>query len=170
VSDDIVEFIKTQLDEDEAVAKAAVGGPWWSEDGYLYREGPDNFGEVWILPPHPDEYEKDAATGEHIARHNPAVVLVEIEAKRRVLARHGPMDPDWAESQRAWHDKYGGDSPFELEPPPCIGCGGSGSGGRHGEAYSGRWRTRDFTRCPELRDLAAPYAGRPGFKPKWRLP
>jgi hypothetical protein len=110
-----------------------------------------------------------APTSQHVARHDPARVLAEVKAKRRILHRHRPTDPDWVASQRAWHDKYGGDAPFQPKPPACAGCGRCGSGGRRGEAYRSYPRTPDFTKCPELRDLAAVYADHPDYDPAWRV-
>jgi hypothetical protein len=62
----LVEFLKARLDEDEQVAKAASdpGGPH--------------------LP---------AAQLEHARRHDPARVLAEVEAKRRIIDAHHPVDP-----------------------------------------------------------------------------
>ncbi len=60
---EIVEFLKARLDEDEAAAKA------------------------WLLFGNPD-----ATQREHTARHDPARVLAEVEAKRRRLARHVPTE------------------------------------------------------------------------------
>lgn len=67
----LVEFLRTRLDEDEAAARA------------------------WLPFGNPDE-----AARNHIARHDPARVLAEVEAKRRILYEHRD-------------DGYG----------DCLGCG-----------------------------------------------
>lgn len=72
---DLVQFLRDQLDEDEQIAKAATQGDWvWSREfvtppGYHHRT-------VGPLEP------GDAA---YIAEHAPARVLLEIEAKRDLL-------------------------------------------------------------------------------------
>jgi hypothetical protein len=72
--DDLIAFLKARLDEDVKVARDATfwtgGVPEWTA-----RAEPD-----WV----------------HIARHDPARVLAEVEAKRRIIdraefvANHGP--------------------------------------------------------------------------------
>ena len=63
---DLAAFLKARLNEDEAAAKAAA-----------IPDGPE-----WSLPgPVPGE-EQNA----HIARHDPARMLREVEAKRAILA------------------------------------------------------------------------------------
>jgi hypothetical protein len=78
--DDLVQFLRERLDEDEQTARAA-GGKW--------IELPKN----WVTaPPDDDETSRRRVAlvlhdGEraHILRHNPARVLAEIEAKRALL-------------------------------------------------------------------------------------
>lgn len=77
-----------------------------------------------------------------------ARVLREIDAKRRVLARHhaAPVPPgsEWA-----------------AEFPYCAA-----------HAYPGHDGSTvypvELKDCPELRDLASNYAGRPGYREEWR--
>ncbi len=61
--DDLVTWLRAQLDDDERVAREAVQ---WSEGA-----------AEWANPGEPD--------WEHIARHGPARVLAEVDAKRRLL-------------------------------------------------------------------------------------
>lgn len=98
---DIVEFIRARLDDDERIARKAAhsnGGAamWHRYDirdelnnhttaavdiglrGLLASEGPHGTDEDPLLP----------AELTHIARHDPARVLREVAAKRRVLERH----------------------------------------------------------------------------------
>jgi hypothetical protein len=60
--DDLIAFLRAQLDEDERVA-AAADGPGWGPDSPLI----------------------DGRELAHIARWDPARVLAEVEAKRRVI-------------------------------------------------------------------------------------
>ncbi|WP_030670760.1 DUF6221 family protein [Streptomyces rimosus] len=66
--DDLVQFLRDRLDEDEAVARACAGdGGWDASNIAIY--GPDLAPEV----------------REHMARHDPARVLAEVEAKRQII-------------------------------------------------------------------------------------
>jgi hypothetical protein len=65
---ELVEFLRARLDEDERIARAAGGdGHWTAEDIAVYGERLDPTGRV------------------HMATHDPARVLAEVEAKRGLL-------------------------------------------------------------------------------------
>lgn len=154
MTDDIVEFIKEQLGIDEQFALRTCEGPGsWAEPNWVPRAGDvafasfDDADECVAARAFPSESLAPIATdiAAHIARHDPARVLAEVAAKRRVLERHHPA----ADGEMAWH------------VGACVGCGTEGEFADP--------RTPDVNDCPELRDLAAPYASRPGFKPEWRL-
>lgn len=104
VRPDIVGFLRARLDEDERDAKAARTKHDWTEGSESFDEdsggnlrgdgrssvndGPSLFAtpivvvhEDWKYPPQPYELV------EHIARHDPARVLREVEAKRRIVDR-----------------------------------------------------------------------------------
>lgn len=78
----LVEFLRARLDDDEAVARDASSGEWRREginsvvdaDGRLviYGDGP---------APTTDQ-------AEHIARHDPARVLAEVETKRLIVEEY----------------------------------------------------------------------------------
>ncbi|MFI9618122.1 DUF6221 family protein [[Kitasatospora] papulosa] len=72
MSDALVAFLKTRLDEDERVARACAGDGTWTVEG-LEVYGPDLSGEVRA----------------HAARQDPARTLREVEAKRALLAEYG---------------------------------------------------------------------------------
>ena len=92
---DLIEFLRARLDEDEAGVRALkVPHDWHTGPG----DDPDWTNECMVLmwPPEfhtPYERDKhwrgetvaDPETATHIARHDPARVLREVEAKRRVL-------------------------------------------------------------------------------------
>ena len=89
--DDRVTWLRAQLDEDEQVAtEAANGYPNWdtTSDGNVVQIGTGGSGYIAAGPWGGDLFE----IGVHMARHDPARVLAEIAAKRRLL--------DWLE--RAW--------------------------------------------------------------------
>ncbi len=74
---------------------------------------------------------------------DPARVLAEIAAKRRVLARHQRMGSVYCDA---------------LVPDACEGCG----------LDEGEWNVADINECPELLDLAAPFSGHEDFDESWR--
>lgn len=69
MSAELITFLRARLDDDEAVLRSCAGGVprWRAEDIAIF--GPDLSPEVRA----------------HIARHDPARVLKEIEAKREVV-------------------------------------------------------------------------------------
>jgi hypothetical protein len=70
----LVEFLTARLDEDEAVARAATAREW----RLTYGLDPEEFGDALLLSG-PDKA--------HAERHDPARVLREVEAKRRIIER-----------------------------------------------------------------------------------
>jgi hypothetical protein len=87
---DLVRWYGEQLDEDERIAKAATPGPWVDQGGYVTDVGPKV--QVTDYGTQDGEPEEDKPQGRadsaHIARHDPARVLREIDAKRQVLAAY----------------------------------------------------------------------------------
>jgi uncharacterized protein DUF6221 len=92
--DDLVTFLRARLDEDEAHALiAAKGRPrsaHWSLDEWLGREEPHSLIAVGseTQPTIFGHFTADpvpTAQATHIARHDPARVLREVEAKRAFL-------------------------------------------------------------------------------------
>lgn len=93
--DAIVEFVLARLADDEAAARAAMEGmgiqtgePWsgvWSTGGSC-QSGliEDSAGGVVVY----DEGLPSAGQAAHIARHDPARVLREVEWKRDILRRY----------------------------------------------------------------------------------
>jgi hypothetical protein len=84
--DDLVQFLRDRLDEDERVAREAAstqrnGGSWqFSEMQVRAGDGAPVTKHTWV------------GEGSHIARHDPARVLAEVQAKRLLLDR-------WSELQ-----------------------------------------------------------------------
>jgi len=79
MTDDIAQWLGARLDEDERIARAAHV-PNWSTDG---RRG--------VYYGVEDSWMTDALTtadADHIAAHDPARVLREIDAKRQLVERH----------------------------------------------------------------------------------
>ncbi|MFD0408613.1 DUF6221 family protein [Kitasatospora sp. NPDC127116] len=87
-SDDLRAFLIARLDEDEQAARTALGtnevarpaeqrARWVRRGDEIWSQGRNDVivvGKTWARP------------GDHIARHDPARVLADVDAKRRVLA------------------------------------------------------------------------------------
>jgi hypothetical protein len=109
-TDDLVAFLRNRLNEDEQVARAAnvkQDDPEWYTNhialafprAYRVRSRRDNRPIATVTDVSGDE-EADAtgildgqAAAAHIARHDPARVLREIESRRRLIDEHYPVDP-----------------------------------------------------------------------------
>ena len=102
----LTEFLLARIAEDETVAQAAAAagrprGGWGSEDGVAGEQWVRRRSESGMVYTPAVENRADAAlwddeggcdymapapeVGEHIARHDPARVLAECEAKRRIV-------------------------------------------------------------------------------------
>ncbi len=144
---DLTEFLADRLGEDEAAAKAA-GGVQWEVGGHNRRivAAPWEPGDRWGQPEYIAAFVAQDpladACRNHIVRHDPARVLREVEAKRRIMARHRVGDP-----------AYG------WPPRSCEGCG------EVGEICEPR--VKDIDQCPELRDLASAYADHADYRAEW---
>ncbi len=88
---DMVAFLNARLDEDEGAAKAATPGPWMTADGREWLADNVVFGQSVDWPGHiqqvcnVDYAQHKAGNAEHIARYDPARVLREVEAGRKLL-------------------------------------------------------------------------------------
>ena len=85
-TEDLLEFIEARLTEDQAAAEAIDVPDWRSESSWMSE----------LIDPLPSQrraYDGQfplitAEDVEHIARHDPARVLRDVPAKRRLLALH----------------------------------------------------------------------------------
>ncbi|MFD9564369.1 DUF6221 family protein [Streptomyces sp. NPDC059994] len=105
-----MEFLTNCLDEDELAARkaAALCGCHPEAPDWRFSDGSTDGRILIVGDPHPDIRRKlgrrwngtydGLFTAEHIVRHDPARVLREVEAKRRLLAVHRPYvdEPDQA--------------------------------------------------------------------------
>lgn len=77
--DDLITWLRDQIDDDERAARTAACGPWrQGTGGGGYVLGGPN-GQFVIAA------QSQAWNAGHIARHDPARVLAEVDAKRRRL-------------------------------------------------------------------------------------
>lgn len=156
--DELARWLGEQLDEDERAARAATPGPWrYNSDKHHRALGTSQFEEAVFAGPPGDAAVCVAATGPtddrqsmgdaaHIAHHDPARVLREIEANRRRLDRHTPQM------------MVGYDSDEEDPSTYVLGCPVC----QTTVVHEGDWP------CDEIRDVVAAFVDRPGCREEWR--
>jgi hypothetical protein len=101
--DDLITWLRAQVDDDERVARSMfTGGDWrWLGDAIVdrdvdgWRSAPDD--AVIITLRHDRE-----EVGGHIARHDPARVLAGVEAKRQIIELHEVARTSRELSADAW--------------------------------------------------------------------
>ncbi|MFD6113614.1 DUF6221 family protein [Streptomyces yangpuensis] len=87
MTDALVQFLRARLDEDEQTARNATPGGWSTRNLGRHDLSAVIQGAAMLAQtdsPH------GAADGLHIARHDPARVLAEVDAKRRLLELCSP--------------------------------------------------------------------------------
>lgn len=95
---DLVAFLRARLDEDERAARAATSGPWRYDADKMWNLPGMHFGEefigagpvgkaICVAGTGPADDPQSMADAAFIARHDPARVLREVEAKRDVIVR-----------------------------------------------------------------------------------
>jgi hypothetical protein len=143
MSDELVQFLRERLDQDDQAARAATPGPWKlaRQPGFEWVSS----AEYWAVA---DCSDADPAreNAEHIARHDPARVLAEVDAKRQLMAAltsegHATLRPGGSTEVYCGAD-YGDGSPCD--------CG------------------RDERVSRSLRVLASVYADHPDYRAEWR--
>ena len=85
MTDPMIAFLRDRLDEDSALASAASPGPWHvnAESDEVLAADDVTVAEGFAL-----SGQQLRATTEHVARHDPARVLREVESKRGILRAH----------------------------------------------------------------------------------
>lgn len=133
------------LDRDEALARAAIGDEMpfsdqpagdWQYGEYPVQDGDPERMHGAVLGSEFRIFDSHAKALRHIAAHDPARVLRQVEAHRRILARHHPIPapPIFI---------LGAPKPGDMV---CAGCGSKGNG--FGLTL---WP------CPDVQDLAGIY-------------
>jgi hypothetical protein len=123
--DELVAFVRRCLDEDERVVRQVMAEP-----GGFYLEAETDSVNIMTV-------------GAFVYRWTPKRVLAEVEAKRRILELHGPIEG------------------YDPNGPVCSTCGEAGNLGDENAVV--RWP------CPTVRLLAQPYAGQDGWREEWAL-
>lgn len=106
---DLERFVRDRLEEDRAVAQAAIDDP----------EGPD---DCWFDT-------SNGHIGDHYRRHSPEAVLADIEAKRALLdditaAKHQVIDSDpYFTCNAATEERDGGESWAREKWGTACECG-----------------------------------------------
>ncbi|MFJ4712705.1 DUF6221 family protein [Streptomyces sp. NPDC088785] len=99
MTDDLVQWLGEQLDEDERIARAATAGPW-TQSGI----GEYGWGVAFSVPGagvEANDSDQGRADADFIAAQDPARVLREIDAKRELLVWLVRKD-DWALDNDLW--------------------------------------------------------------------
>lgn len=177
----LTEFLLARIAEDEAVARAAdvkQGDPSWMRHGpnvlasprtYRIRSERDRRPIALIEDVSGDDGDRDsetsildgAAVATHVARHDPARVLAECQAKRRIVECHQQWPvlvetarPDVALRQPTdWSDRFAVRVTQEIEWLTT-------------QAYIARFGHEPPT-TPVLRALAQVYADHPDYNLEW---
>lgn len=157
--DDLIAWLREQIDLDEQKADAASPGPWQLQTGSCSGWSWISAAERSVLGDfevtcHPDGGQPDgtvsATDGEHIVNFDPDRARREVEAKRRLVELHSPANPDAVprEGLPGWPDR------------PWLYCKTCGSGEPY--EYPTDWP------CATLKLLALPFASQPGYRDEWR--
>jgi hypothetical protein len=147
----ILAFVNARLDEREAAAKAATEGEWhWVDPGGKVKQalvaGTWDRQHGWrtVLPSANGDVYPSCFDAEHIALNDPAFVLADVAAKRRIVdaaLRHlAVIDGEW-------------------------GCCHSAEA-----IAAGRCPDNSPDQSEIIRQLAAPFAQHPDFDPAWAVP
>ncbi|MFE7347509.1 DUF6221 family protein [Streptomyces fimicarius] len=130
--DDLMQFLRDRLDKDDQTARRVESS--WRQ-----------IGDTGVIVASDGERAEECANGnwtgiaEHIVRHDPARILREVDAKRKITECHEP----WVAGN--------GDT-------ICGRCGREHIDGRPGGHFP----------CQTLRLLALPYADHPDYRDDWR--
>ena len=82
---DLIAFLRARLDDDAALALAASPGPWHPDEEHDEVLAVD---DIVVAEGFALSGRQLRATVDHIARHDPARVLAEVDAKRRVIGEY----------------------------------------------------------------------------------
>ncbi|MFF7485615.1 DUF6221 family protein [Streptomyces luteogriseus] len=149
--DELVGWLRAQLDEDERVARAAadelegpeLGGEWRYDGQYVETARERTMvavGSQDLMEP---------GCGEHIARHDPARVLREIDAKRQLL------------------DDYETTARIRDEAAARIKAAGDHPDPKDLDTWDRAQREAAIFEGP-VKLAASPSSDRPGYREEWR--
>lgn len=108
--DELVRWLGERLDEDERIARGADPGPWKSNSLGRHDQAAIKLGAPTSTSLIQFDGSRAAANGAHVARHDPARVLREIEADRELLRQYAEVaanDVDDVEYAHGWANALG---------------------------------------------------------------
>lgn len=148
----LTDFLLARIDEDVAVARESKPGPWawkpYRASGEMLQSAEDS-AHTSVLRTD-NGWAPLPADAEHIARHDPARVLAECEAKRRIVGHH----QYGMGSRIVWPGVT--EEAYEV----CSACYE-----RSDDGYASNAKAP----CMTLRLLALPFADHPDYDEAWRL-
>lgn len=112
--DELITWLRAQLDDDERVARAAIAGPWEADLGDV-RINDAERRPIAYLAATSGKREIEERNAAHIARWDPARVLAEIEAKRRILDEYETVCAEVRDPKSAEHRANARARQFALE-------------------------------------------------------
>jgi Family of unknown function (DUF6221) len=144
VTGDLVEWIRAQLEDDQRFAQRLQDhrpGPWTIDADYGGEPAGgtavmDSAGELVAVA-------RGGYVGDYIADHDPARVLRDVAAHRKIIDVHDPARHEYPELRQC---------------PVCIS---------DQTGYPELWNP-DQAPCSTLRLLAAIFDDRPGYQEEWR--
>ncbi|MFJ6143107.1 DUF6221 family protein [Streptomyces anulatus] len=91
--DDLVQFLRDRLDEDERIAQLVLGTNVMArvrrgQPAPRWAPSPEGDAGIWDTDGTPRVKHVWARERDHIVRHDPARVLREVDAKRQIIAEH----------------------------------------------------------------------------------
>lgn len=143
--DDLSAFLRAQWDADEAAAQAVLGvnvvaAMKRGKEPPRWVPSPEGDAAIWDTNGIPQVKSVWARPRDHILRHDPARVLADVEAKRRILDEH------------TIEQSYGiGPEMTRVKIDVCSTC-----------------RNKHGIPCITVRLLALPYADHPDYREEWR--
>ena len=147
VTDDLVAFLNARLDEDELLAKRTNSGEWtFDTHGQLLVNQGATISKIANLGV--------SVFGWHIARHDPARVLREVEAKRAILRMHNRLTP-YLESGFTY-------------PAAANFCGYCGPGDNWQAEHEPDHYPGAAWPCQHVRILAAIWSEHPDYQQEWK--
>ncbi|MFC3986475.1 DUF6221 family protein [Streptosporangium jomthongense] len=149
---DLIAFIRARLDEDEELASTASPAPWSANaehDEVLAADG------ITVADGFALSGRQLRATVNHIVRHDPARVLADVEADRKLLARYAEAVKEQEEALAAFRvarDEW------------------ESSSEEYADAYKD-WSAallREGAFLTVIKDRVARFPDHPDYRPEWK--
>ncbi|MEV7796295.1 DUF6221 family protein [Streptomyces sp. NPDC087512] len=165
--DDLVQWLRAQLDEDERIACAADDSPGEVDLIWKYQPEDELGGKVVTGRGADIIYDVTTGVGEHVAEHDPSRVLREVENDREMLRQYERLL-----RTQARHGEAEAELTADVERQERTGRW-EGPGDPESRRRALR-RTADYLLAVLVvlegwvRRKAAVYADRPGYREEWQ--